>query len=512
MKPMRWGLFGAMAIAACVPSSGPSSAWAAAPPAKVALTGARIIPVVGDDMDGATILIENGKITAVGKDVKIPFDAMEVDCSGKVIMPGLIEPQSWSGLDIPNESLPVAPFLDVGDAMDPSRLYFEDALRDGITSIHVSQGHNTVIGGMSRVVRPIGLTPDEMTVSLNTAIKMSVSPRNGYDRMQQMATFRETFRELARYTDERAEKKYEESLEKDKKKVDVGPAEAIKRGLPMIKDSDYDDKHLNLMRLKRGDFETWIYVGSPMDVAPAVALATEQGFIDHTVFVLGNDTFKAIAELKKAGRPVVLAENLLYRERDPITGEISETFIPTKMHEAGLLFALQPNPNSSMAERYLNYQAALCVRNGIPRQAALEAITLNSAKMLGMDDRLGSIEPGKVANLTIYNGDPLDFNSWVEQVYIDGIMAYDRNDDPRLTEILRLEEVGRKVDEAKKAAEEAAKAKEAEKAGSKEDGAAPKPAEGGDAKPAEGENAKPSEGEKPTPAPEGRKPRRGDGQ
>jgi len=359
---------------------------------------------------------------------------------------------------------------------------------------------------MSRVVRPIGLTPDEMTVRLNAAIKMSVSPRNGYDRMQQMAAFRETFRELARYTDELAEKTYEESLEKDKKKVDVGPAEAIKHGLPMIKDSDYDDKHRNLMRLKRGDFETWTYVGSPMDVGPAVALATEQGFIGHTVFVLGDDTFKAIAELKKAARPVVLPENLLYRERDPITGVISETFIPSKVHEAGLMFALQPNPNSSMAERYLTYQAALCVRHGIPRKAALEAITINSAKMLGMGDQLGSIEPGKVANLTIYNGDPLDFNSWVEQVYIDGIMAYDRTDDPRLTEILRLEDVGHKVDEAKKAAQEAAKAKEAEKAEKpapqKEDGAAPKPAEG--------DNAKPVEGEKP--APDGPRPRRGDGQ
>ena len=511
MKPMRWGLIGAMAVAASVFPSGRHSAWAGAPPTKIALTGARVIPVVGEDIEGGTIIIEDGKISAIGKEVKIPFAAMEIDCAGKVIMPGLISPQSWSGLDIANESLPVAPFLDVGDALDPSRLYFEDALRDGITSIHVMQGHNTVIGGMSRVVRPIGLTPDEMTVSLNAAIKLSVSPRNGSDRMQQMATFRETFRELAQYTDELAEKKYEESLEKDKKKIDVGPAEATKRGLPLIKDADYDDKHLNLMRLKRGDFGAWIYVGSPMDVRPAVALATEQGFLDHTVLLLGDDTFKAINELKKAGRPVVLPENLLYRERDPLTGEITETFLPTKVYEAGLMFALQPNPNSSMAERYLTYQAALCVRYGIPRQAALEAITINSARMLGLGDRLGSIEPGKVANLTIYNGDPLDFNSWVEQVYIDGLMAYDRADDPRLTEILRLEDVREKADEARKAAQEAAKAKEAEKAAPKEEGVVPK-GEGAAPKPTEGEDAKPVEGEKPAPGPDGRRPHRGEGQ
>ncbi|MCC6907652.1 MAG: amidohydrolase family protein [Phycisphaerales bacterium] len=489
MKPLRCGLIG-VAVATCFLASGRPRALAA-PPEKVALTGARVIPVVGPDIDGATILIERGKIAAVGTDVPIPFDAMEIDCTGKVIMPGLIEPQSWRGLDIANESLPVAPFLDVGDAMDPSRLYFEDALRDGITSIHVMQGHNTVIAGMSRVVRPIGLTPDEMTVDLYTAIKMSASPRNGYDRMQQMATFRETFRELQEYIDTIAEKKYEDELEKDKKKVDVGPSEAAKRGREKLTDADYDDAHLNLMRLKRGDFDAWIYVGAPMDVAPAIALATEQGFLEHTILLLGDATFKAIGELKKAGRPVVLPEDLFYRERDPITGEISETFIPAKVHEAGLMFALQPNPNSSMAERYLTYQAALCVRNGIPRQTALESITLNPAKMLGMGDRLGSIEPGKTANLVIYSGDPLDFDSWVEQVYIDGIMAYDRNDDPRLAEILRLEDVQRKAEQAKKEAEEAAKAKEAEQTEPKPqpgngEGAEPKPAEGGSDSPAEG--------------------------
>lgn len=490
MKPMRWGLFGAMAVASTVLSVGQRSASAFAPPAKVALTGARVIPVVGAELDSATILIENGKITAVGKDVNIPFDAMEVDLSGKVILPGLIEPQSWRGLDIANESLPVAPFLDVGDALDPSRLYFEDALRDGITSVHVMQGHNTVIGGMSRVVRPIGLTPDEMTVDLHTAIKISASPRGGYDRMQQMATLRETFRELEEYTLALAEQKYEEKLEKEKKKMDVGPAEARQRGRDLIKDADYDDAHQNLMRLKRGDFDAWIYVGAPMDVAPAVGFATEQGFIANTILVLGDATFKAIGELKAAGRPVVLPEDLYFRERDPITGEITETFIPSVMHDAGLMFALQPNPSSSMAERYLTYQAALCVRNGIPRQTALEAITINAAKMMGMGDKLGSIEPGKVANLVIYNGDPLDFATWVDQVYIDGILAYDRSEDPRLAELLKLEEANRKADEAKREAEAAKKAAEAAKSESKngEAGeATPKPSEGGgDASPSGG--------------------------
>lgn len=493
MKLKFRGLLGAALLAAGFSFAGLQVVRASEPPAKIALTGARVIPVAGEEMDSATILIEHGRITAVGKDVKVPFDAMEIDCSGKVVMPGLIEPQSWRGLDVPNETLPVAPFLDVADAMDPSRLYFEDALRDGITTIHVIQADNTVIGGVSRAVRSIGLTPDEMAVATNIALKLSVTPRSGWDRMQQMATFRETFRELEEYIGNLAEQKYEESLSKQNKKVDVGPAEARERGRKLITDADYDDQHRNLMRLKRGDLIAWINVGAAMDVAPAVKLATEHGFFERAVFALGSETFKAIGELKKAGRPVVLPEDLFHRERDSVTGEIRETFIPAKIHEAGLMFALQPNPNSSMAERYLTYQAALCVRHGIPRQTALEAITLNAAKMMGLGDRFGSIEAGKVANLAVYSGDPLDFNSWVEQVYIDGILAYDRSDDPRLEELLRLEGVAKKAEEAKrKAAEEAKK----ESAPPAEEGAKPKPTE--EAKSAEGappaENARPRRG------------------
>lgn len=406
------------------------------PPAKVALVGARIIPVSGPEIASGTVLIEHGIITAVGRDVRIPFDAMEVDLEGKVIFPGMIDPHSARGLDVPNENLPVAPFLDVYDALDPSRLFFEDSLRDGVTTIHVIQANNLVIGGLSRAVRPIGLTVDEMTIHPQIGLKLSTTPRSGYDRMRQMASLRETFDELAHYESRLAERKYEESLRD--KPIDVGPAEARERGKALVKDEDYDDRHLNLMRLKRGDLSAWIYAGRATDVGPAIALAEQQGFLDKTVLVLGPESFKAHAEIKRAGVPVVLDESLYFRDRDPITREIVEVFVPSVMYANGIVFALQTHPSGSMAERYLNYQAALCVRNGVPRQTALEAITLTPARMIGLEDRLGSIEPGKAGNLVVFSGDPLDFNSWVEYVYIDGILAYDRAKDHRLQRLLDL--------------------------------------------------------------------------
>ncbi len=177
----------------------------AAPPAKIALQGGHIIPVVGPEIERGTILIDNGLITAIGKDVEIPYDAMVIDVSGKVLFPGCISPHSWQGLDRPNENLPVAPYLDVYDAMDPSSRAFEEALRDGLLAIHLIQGDNCVIGGLSRLIHPIGRTPDEMTIRPALALKMSTSPQSQLDRMSQLAILRDAFVNLDEYLGQLAE-------------------------------------------------------------------------------------------------------------------------------------------------------------------------------------------------------------------------------------------------------------------------------------------------------------------
>jgi len=432
----------------CAVAVGCAHAAAQSPPEKVALVGGRIIPVVGEDIENGTILIERGRIIAVGENVEIPYDAMEVDVTGRVLMPGMINPHSPDGLDVPNENVPVAAFLDVYDAIDPSDRFFEDSLRDGVTTVHVIVGNSTVIGGVSRAVRPIGMTVDEMTVAPDLALKLSATPMRGYDRMRQQATFREAFAELDDYLLKLAEKKYEETLAEEDKKIDVGPAEASERGKELITSQDYDDQHRNLVRLRSGEIPAWCYAELATDIRPAVELAKAQGYLDHTVFVLGQDAHRAVKEIAASGRPVVLPEDLVYRDTDRVSGKIKETFIPSVFYEAGVKFALQPNPRASMAERYLNYQAAMCIRNGIPRQAALEAITINPATMMGLGDRLGSLESGKVANIVILSGDPFDFSTWVEQVYVDGVLAYDRASDPRLRNLLDLEAWSAKQDAA----------------------------------------------------------------
>ncbi len=416
-------------------------------PERVAIKAGRIIPVVGDEIRNGVILIERGKISAIGgKDTEIPFDARLFEFPDKVVFPGLVNVHTWRGMDISNESRPITPQLSAYDAIDPSQLAFEDMLRTGITTVHVIPADDTIIGGMGWIVRPIGMSMAEMTVAEGVALKLSTSPKRGFDRMAHMAMMRSTFAELEDYLQRLAEKRYEEKLEEAGEKIDIGPAEARQRGRDLIRAEDIDDQHRNLLRLagKIGDLPrppldrlgAFINVNNAMDVGPAIKLAKEYDFFDRTVFVLGGEAHKAIDELKKAARPVVLPEDFIYRETDPITGEISEVFVPAKIAEAGLLYAIVPGPDGTLPEREMTYQAARCVRNGIARDEALRAITINPAKMIGMESRVGSLEPGKDANLAVYSGDPLEFTSVVERVFIEGIPAYDRSKDPRLQRLL----------------------------------------------------------------------------
>jgi hypothetical protein len=312
-------------------------------------------------------------------------------------------------------------------------------------------GGDCVVGGVGRVIRPIGRSIDEMTIAPDSAMVLATSPKRGMDRMAQMAMLRETFAELKDYEARLAEERYEKDLEEKGETIKVGPAEAREKGRDLIRDEHYDNKHLNLMRLLRGDFPAWFYCSQAMDVAPAIAFAKEHEIDDHTVLVLGPDGHRAVDEIKASGRPVVLSSSLFHRERDVMTGKLRETFVPSVFDKAGVSFSLTPASGGVYAERYLTYQAAVCVRNGMSRDAAIRAITLNPAQAIGLDEQFGSIEEGKSASLVVFSGDPLDFSSWVEDVYIDGIHAYDRERDHVLQRLLKLE---RDVEYDRQSAEE----------------------------------------------------------
>lgn len=383
----------------------------------VAIKAGRIIPIEGDELRGGVILIKEGRIEAVGKDVEIPWDARVIDASDRVVMPGLVEPHSSRGLEHPNESIPSVPFVSVFDAIDPVNTYFEDALRDGITSIFITPGNSTLIGGQALVVKPVGSTVEEMAVKTNVGLKMSLRPYGGRSRMAHIAELRKTLNDLRDELEE-AKKKAEEAEDKEGEKKDPRDQVGLKKRA--------------LVDLLEGEIPAMIYCQTASDVVRAIALSKEFGF--RIVPIIGVDGHKAASVLSEAKLPAVVDPTLVHWERDEETGEERSYPTPTILRDGGVKFALQ-STSSTLGTRFLWYQAATAVRYGLTRQEALRAITLSPAEIIGMGDRVGSLEKGKDANLLILTGDPLDVRTWVDSVMVEGKVVYERSKDRTLEKI-----------------------------------------------------------------------------
>jgi imidazolonepropionase-like amidohydrolase len=403
----------------------------------VAVRGGRVITVDGADLEDGVVLVRDGRIAAVGSrgGVQVPYDATVIDATGKVVFPGYVLADTTTGMDRANEALPITPFLDVLDAMDPGSLAYEDALRDGVTTLNVQQSSDTLIGAVGRVVHPMGLTQDEMTVRAPSGLKLSVGGKAGWDRIRQRARLREAFADLRDYVDVVAERRYEEEEKAAGRTVAVPPEKARELGRPLVRAEDLDDLHRNLWLLVGGQLDAVIYCAAARDVDYAISMALELGFLERATFVLGGDSFKAAAVLKETGRPVII-DRIVHREEDPVTGEEKETFVPRVLVDAGLEPALLADPDASFAERFLWYQAARCVREGVTREAALKAVTLWPARAIGMGERVGSITVGKDANLLLLSGDPLSARTHVEAVLLEGKVVYERSKDHRLRRLV----------------------------------------------------------------------------
>lgn len=395
----------------------------------VFIEGARIITIAGEDLEKGAVLIQNGRIVALGADVEKPFDAKVIDATGKVIMPAWIDPMTAKGLDVANEGLPVVPFVDVADAIDPSDEYFESALRNGIATVHVSQGNNTVIGGVSRVVRPIGMTIAEMTIRPELGLKISIFPRRGFDHAGQMAALRGAFRDLDRHLDQLSERLWEEDRKEKGEPLTDAPAVARDKGRALITPEKIEERFRNLWLLREGKLEAFVYCDRAMDVPRARAFAKEQGFEENLTLLVGSETWKAADALKGLSRPVIIdRSDVIHRERDRITNEEVDTFVPGVFAKAKVPFAI-----GGLDEPW--YDAARLVRNGLDRGQALRAITIDAARALALDHRLGTLEAGKDATLLILTGDPLDAMTWVDGVVIEGRLVYERAKDKRLHEL-----------------------------------------------------------------------------
>lgn len=369
----------------------------------VAIKGARVIPVSGPELDSATILIRGGRIEAVGRDVEIPFDARVIDGSKKVVIPGLVEAHTSRGTDRPNERLTSVPFVSTFDSINPVDPYYEDSLRQGITTLCVMPGNDTMIGGQGCVVRPTGLTVESMLLVKNVGMKISLRPRAGVSKMAHIAALRKELHELA-------------ELAKDKK------AEPDARREPML-------------RLQKGLMPAFVYCPTASDVHRAIELTENSGI--KIKLVLGRDGWKAAAEIAKKGLEAILDPELEYWETDEDRHDEARRFGAEALAKAGVKIALQTD-GQIHGTSYLWFQAATAVKNGLSRAEALRSITLAPAEILGLGSRLGSIEKGKDGTVVLLTGDPLDSQTWVDTVLIEGKVVYERSKDEKLKRVLEV--------------------------------------------------------------------------
>jgi imidazolonepropionase-like amidohydrolase len=419
----------------------PALAWSSD---KLVVRAGHLIPKPGEMIEDGVVVIEDGRIVAIGKhgEVEVPWDAPVVGGKDHWVLPGFVEAYTSRGMDRPNENIDVAPFLDVRDSIDPVNVDYEDYLRWGVTTLNVQQGANCVVGARGRVIKPVGMTVEDMTVRPLYGLVLSASPKAGKSRATQAQVLRDSFDDLRRYLEEivadakaggdlaKREALYQgRELEGEAAKGRAMGGSAWKvEGLELIPRGAIDEKQEPLLQLIEGRYKAFVHCTQPSDVLLALDVARQNGFLDRTVLVLAGPCYKAAAAIAAAKVPAVLQGGLTHIERDPVTGDETEILLPKHYRDAGVRFAIS-SANTTNASLW--FQAARAIALGLEPAQAFAAVGPTAAEILGLEKDLGTLEKGKLGNLVLLTGDPLDAATWVDHVVIEGVHVYDRSKDTR---------------------------------------------------------------------------------
>ncbi|MCD6450806.1 MAG: amidohydrolase family protein [Acidobacteria bacterium] len=384
------------------------------------IIGGKVITVTKGIIEKGKIVIRDGKIVAVGKNVKIPKGAMRIDARGKVILPGLIEADTTLGLggmrggDANEATKPNTAELSVLDAINPFDKNIERALAGGITTALINPGRINVIGGQGAVVKLSGRTVSEMVLLAPAGVKFSLGegPKFYYGKKGRLPSTRMGAAYIVRKAllDARDYLKEWEDYQ-----------EAKKEG----KDAKEPRKNLSLeplAKLLKGELTAYIECYRADDIMTALRLIDEFK-IKKAVLVGVSDGYLVADEIAKRKVPVIITPAGV----EPHRMETERINIKNAaiLHKAGVKVILHASYSMGVgAVRELPLLSAFAIKGGLPREEALKGITIYPAEVLGVSDRIGSIEPEKDADLVIFSGDPFFYRSRVEKVLINGKIVY----------------------------------------------------------------------------------------
>jgi imidazolonepropionase-like amidohydrolase len=405
----------------------PAGPALAAPSGVLAIRGARIHTVTKGVIERGTVLVEGGRIKAVGRveDVAVPEGAEVREAEGLVLIPGLVDTHSHLGVysrpDGPansdgNETTgPVQALVRAADSLQPADPGVRMAVAGGVTTANVMPGSANVIGGQTAYVKLRGRTVEEMLIDLGErkgGLKMAngENPKRAYGsrkqspltRMKVMELQREAFAKAAAYRDRRA------------KAAEKAGAEAE----PFERDLSLEP----LVEVLEGKRTVHFHTHRADDVMSAMRLAEEFGF--EVVLHHVTEAYVVADEIAKRGHAVSLI--LL----DSPGGKYEATGLrlsnPAVCRAAGLRVAIHTDDPITDSRLFLR-SGALAVRGGLDAAAALEALTIEGARILHLEDRIGSIEPGKDADLVLLSGDPTSVWTQVLATWIEGSLVFDRS-------------------------------------------------------------------------------------
>jgi imidazolonepropionase-like amidohydrolase len=389
----------------------------------IAITGGRVVPIEGEPIEGGTVMITDGRIAAVaGPDFTPPDGAARVDATGKWVLPGFIdahthlgareEGEGWAGHDTNELTGPIQAHVRVLDAINPADEGFRDALAGGVLAAGITPGSGNPIGGQTVAVRCWGLTVDDMVLRSPAGMKSALgeNPKrvagerrvNPSSRLGTAAAIRSALVDAAAY------------LAKEEGQSLSSPS-SERTGAPLVRDLKLEA----LGRVLRREIPWRQHCHRADDIATALRLAAEFGYdlvLDHC-----TEGYLLVDKIAAAGVPVVTGPLITARSKVELRNRTLAN--PGVLAAAGIMVAIATD-HPVVPVHLLVLQAALAVKEGMDREAALRAVTINPARIMRVDDRIGSLVPGKDADLVIWSGDPFDVMSRAEVAYIGGREVY----------------------------------------------------------------------------------------
>jgi imidazolonepropionase-like amidohydrolase len=371
----------------------------------VAITGGTVYPVSGPKIENGVVLLRDGKIAAVGQNLAIPEGATRIDAAGRWVTPGLIHGGSNLGLKLfdigaqeetqeDTVTGDIKAWFNVADAINPASITFPVARAEGITTA-ITAPFGGLIPGQAVLIDLAGDSLGDLVakspVAMIADLSQTSKPAGGGSRAGVLARLRRVLRD---------------ALEYDKRREDFRKA----RMQPLAASADNLEA---LLPVLRGSLPLFVIANRRSDVENALRLAREFGL--KLVIWGGGEAWQVAPELARARVPVILEPLTDVPRFDALAARLDNA---TLLSQAGVKVAVAQRDQAHF--RDLRQAAGNEVRNGMSWDEALRSVTLSTAEAASVADRYGSLEPGKVADVVVWSGDPFEFSSRAEHVFIRG--------------------------------------------------------------------------------------------